>query len=391
MVRYCLECGAQLPSQARFCVSCGAAITGVDSAGAAARRESSVELSTAAMAPITPGPSPALTPEQLAAAAGMAGGAATAKIDTPFPAGDAGAATAKFDTAAAGGPAPTAKIAPPRPTYRGVSRDGVSQQFAAWPDDDDPWEAPEESAPQAPPTRRGGGARHEAAEPETGSRTAARRYADAQEMSGRRRGMVVPIVAGAAALCVLGIGAMVWTLNSGNGVPAPEPVPNPPSVAPAVPTTDKETSASGTEAKAQAARAAVLEALEAGKGSRTTLVQGIDTYCSKRDREGGSKLMTEALQGRMAQQAKLGEMGDTAFADLPGAKDARDKLKEALQASAEADQIYVRMARSGTVCHNSSELAQANSKASQAKQNFLRAWNPIMTANKKPEMKADDI
>ncbi|WP_240322643.1 hypothetical protein [Austwickia chelonae] len=302
------------------------------------------------------------------------------------------------------------------PPPRRPRSDTMADQFSAWPDDIDdqpsPWGGPQggpgataqmgaartAQAPFAPGIGgqgipQGG---HPGGYPAQGrGGLEEQMYGDGQpsygEGGGKKRG--VPLVPVVLVIAVLLIGAVIFALTSMGGSSKSA---KPTAKAPVVTTTKASSStttstASDPASRAQAARSAVGSVLDAGRGSRLTLVQGIDAYCSKGDKEGGKRQMDDALKGRLAQLAKLDELGDAPFKDIPEGSRARDQLKAALQASADADQIYMHMATAGTVCQGSSELTQANSKASSAKETFLSSWNPLMSSSKLPGLKAEDI
>lgn len=191
-------------------------------------------------------------------------------------------------------------------------------------------------------------------------------------------------------LAIVLVGGMVWAFM-GLRPTGERPVATGTTASSTTATTGSSAATTDAGTAPQEARSAIGAVLEAGRGSRNTLVQGVDTYCSKKNKTAGTKLMGEALSGRTKQLAKMNEVGDEPFRAVEGALAARDKLKAALQASAETDQVYVRMADAGTVCSGSSELTQANAKASAAKAAFLAAWNPIMTKATLPLLKEDDI
>lgn len=334
MPRYCAVCGAQLPLSARFCVTCGQQV--VSGEGSAA---------PAAAAPVRGGSDQPTAP--------------IAEADR-----DA-------DLAAAAPPVPPT---PPRgstPTTPVRQPPRISEQFAAWPD--------------------------HAQEPPAGQQATAYVVTGASPLpAGRpaerdRNRPTWPLLVAVAVLLVAGL---IWAVMAlrGGGDPAPVAVPSASSTSgSASPTSSSSAATTTVNAGAQAARVAVGQILDAGRGSRTTLVQGYDAYCTKRDKAGGKAQIDEALQGRMAQLAKVNAVGDEPFAKLPGGLDARDKLRAALQAAAAADQIYVQMAAADTVCQGGMELTQANTKASSAKKTFLDAWNPLMTAAKLQGLTNDDL
>lgn len=381
MARYCPECGAQLPTSARFCVSCGSQVPGA--AHAAERPEpptsSAAECSATEPTPTVPGDD-GLEP--------------TAALDPVTPPSSA----------------PVASASSPR---RPSAPASMSEQFSAWPDgphEPSAWDAPREAPVPpgygppppvgygAPPpgygsTAPGGygeppyqGGPHQAmpTSPMGGYPPVSPGYdMTGQGVEERRRTPLWPLVA----LAVLVVAGLLWAVlalrpDSGKEQGA-SPAPSSPTIS--------SSSTTPVASKAQTARAAVGSILEAGRNSRSTLRQGIDAYCTKKDKEGGARQMQEALDGRTAQLTKLNEIGDGPFQDVAGALAAREALKSALQASAEADQVYVRMAAAGTVCAGSAELTQANAKASAAKATFLGAWNPIMEREKLAPFKEDDI
>ncbi|SEW40655.1 zinc-ribbon domain-containing protein [Austwickia chelonae] len=374
MARYCPECGAELPASARFCVSCGSPAKAKHDAGPGApagAKPASQDQSTAAM--------PA-----------------------------AGGSTAMMPPVTEG----AGQAAPPAP--RRPRSDTMADQFSAWPDDIDdqpsPWAGPQGGPPataqmgaartaqtpfvpgvggQVPPGMDRG---NPGGYPAQGRGLEEQMYGEGsygEGGGGKRRIPLVPVVLGVA---VLLIGAVIWALTSMQGSSKPaKPAAKAPVVTTTKPSSSTTSAPSDPASRAQAARSAVGSVLDAGRGSRLTLVQGIDAYCSKGDKEGGKRQMDDALKGRLAQLAKLDEVGDGPFKDIPEGPRARDQLKAALQASADADQIYMHMATAGTVCQGSSELTQANSKASSAKETFLGSWNPLMSSSKLPGLKAEDI
>lgn len=368
MPRFCAECGAQLPLGARFCVRCGTQVPTVESSADRVAADASAAAMTA----------PAATAE------GMASDGTRAS-DAAAPACGVDAPTAPMEAA---GEVPTlpAPVVPapvvPSPLGRAPGQGdpgpsdrptmSVSDQFAAWPDA--PGAAPggtagyDDPPPLLPPT---------ATHPGSGS-----------EPAGERRAPAWPLLVGVAVLLVVGL---IWAFVAlrGGGNDAAKPTTSPTQTTGAASGTSATTSAANAEA--QAAREAVGQVLDAGRGSRSTLVQGISAYCSKGDKAAGQAQMSDALQGRMAQLAKLNEVGDGPFKNVTGGLVARDKLKAALQASAGADQVYVQMAAAGTVCQGSIELSQANTAASTAKKAFLDQWNPIMTGAKLQPLTNDDI
>jgi len=246
------------------------------------------------------------------------------------------------------------------PAAQAGARTPIQDQFAAWPD------AAQERPDAGPPLLPG------------------------RPDDGARRAPAWPIVV----VALLLVGGLIWAfsaLRGGDSLAAPKSPGTAVAGSTTTPTTPSSTTSTGADPDAQAARVAVSEILDAGRGSRSTLVQGITSYCTKGDKATGKTQMDDALQGRMAQLAKLNDIGDEPFRKLPSALDARDKLKAALQASAAADQVYVQMAAAGTVCQGDDGLTQANAKASAAKKSFLDAWNPLMTAAKLQPLASDDI
>ena len=87
------------------------------------------------------------------------------------------------------------------------------------------------------------------------------------------------------------------------------------------------------------------------------------------------------------------EAGDEPFREVRGGPDARDKLRAALQASADADEIYLRLAQEGTLCARSQDpdLVAANRSATTAKDSFLATWNPIARSAGVTPLASDDI
>lgn len=355
MSRYCSSCGAQLPQEARYCASCGRAAP-----TATARRGADGD--DAATAPY----------------------AAVGEPTRPADAEDEPRGTLREH--------PATSPLPSRPEPPGASSATISAQFAAWPDD-------------ARPVRDAGSAGAAG-----GDRWDPLGAGSTGDVPARRRKPTWPVL---VLLAVVVLACLAWAFSSlrGGGPTGPmAAVGDQPSTlsgvapggSPAVPSApsgpNDPSGTSGTggtsesaNADAQAARIAVAQVLDAGRGSRSTLVQGYDAYCSKSDKAGGTRQINEALQGRMAQLAKLNDVGEAPFANVRGGIVGRDKLKTALQASAAADQVYVAMASAGTVCQGSAELTRANAAASTAKKDFLDTWNPIMTEAKLQPFGNDDL
>ncbi len=189
------------------------------------------------------------------------------------------------------------------------------------------------------------------------------------------------------------IAAVAFTALTGNGDREVHGSPTPPGSGTSASSADTATTRTGpTEERAKAASDAIHAALGRGQGSRETLVRGISTFCGG-DRAAGQQQIREALEGRLAQLAKLNEAGDDPFREVRGGSDARDKLRAALQASADADEIYLRQAQDGSLCSRAQapELVAANRSATTAKDSFLATWNPIARAAGVAPLASDDI
>lgn len=206
----------------------------------------------------------------------------------------------------------------------------------------------------------------------------------------RRRALVWPVVAVAVLLV---IAAVAFTALSRDGDRDSQGAPTASGNGNTGSARETTTSRTGpAEERAKAASDAIHSALGRGQGSRETLVRGISTFCGG-DQTSGRQQIREALEGRLAQLAKLNEAGDDPFRDVRGGLDARDKLRAALQASADADEIYLRLAQEGALCSRTeaSELVGANRSATTAKDSFLATWNPIARSAGVAPLTSDDI
>jgi hypothetical protein len=358
MARFCAQCGASLPPSARFCVSCGHQVDGAVPASASGISASASEIDQPT-APMTQAGPPAVAPPP--AASSPSG--APPRAESPPLADTApirGGAQGQGDSAA-----PHVE----RPA-------GVFDQFAAWPDHPDA----RTGRSAAPYGGSGSGASALAATPSA-------RGEDPDRLG--RKPPTWPLLVAVAVLLVAGL---IWAFMALRGGGGPSPSASTSAAASSGTVASSSPAPTTTlNAEAQAARVAVGQILDSGRGSRTTLMQGIEAYCTKGDKPGGKAQIDEALQGRMAQLAKVNDVGDGPFAKVKGGIDARDKLRAALQASAAADQVYVQMANAGTICQGGLELTQANAHASTTKKTFLDTWNPIMTAAKLQPLGYDEI
>ncbi len=124
----------------------------------------------------------------------------------------------------------------------------------------------------------------------------------------RRRPHVLPA---ASAAVVLVVAALVWGATQRGMAPDAPPMP---AAATALgttqPTTDATTSPDAASINAKRSSDAFAVTLRSGQGSRETLVRGVATYCDGEDKTAGQRQIQEALQGRLAQLAKLTELGD---------------------------------------------------------------------------------
>lgn len=377
MATYCAECGGQLPASARFCVRCGAQVMRIDGGVDTAPLSDLSNAPTQAIQPTQPTPTVPLVPQP----PGQVSGSST----------QPGAPTAPLPRASIPAtPAPQSGDPGKGSGAAGPSSLGVVEQFTAWPDHAHrPEHSPEGAVERPPGWSSAEGGTHE-------GNFGAAPLPPGRPEEPHRKTPVWPVLLVLTLLVVGGVVSAFPALRGGN-TPAPSPVTSASAAAssPAPSSTGLFSTATPSttppNADAQETRVAVGQVLDAGRGSRSTLVQGIDTYCSKKDKDGGKAQIEEALQGRMAQLAKLNEVGDAPFRKIDGGTDARDKLKAALRASAAADQVYVQMATAGTVCQGGLELAQANEQASAAKKAFLDTWNPLMTTAKLQPLANDDL
>lgn len=252
--------------------------------------------------------------------------------------------------------------------------------FGAWPDEAprDPWSGASAAARRAGPA--GGSAPHGT----TGAVGPTAR---------RRSPYVFPAAAGMAVVLV--VAALVWGTTQRGMAPDALPMPAVATVLGTTqPTSDATTSPDAASINVKRSSDAFAATLRSGQGSRETLVRGIATYCDGEDKTAGQRQIQEALQGRLAQLAKLTELGDEPFREVSGAPAARDKLRAALQAAADADQVYLRMAEEGSLAcpaGDTPDLLTANEKASAAKEAFLASWSPIATGAGLAPVSRDDI
>lgn len=382
MVRYCADCGAQLSQSARFCVSCGAAAppaAGTGSSGAPRRGGGSSGYD----APTQPHASVSGYGDDIVARRSPASDPARTE---QYSGGGArgGSQSAPEDGTVAMTPFPAASTPPPAP--RRARPNMVADQFSAWPDEFDEGRAAADPAATAvaPPAVQSYQP-VQYAEPEPASRSTG--YPE--DGGDRSRQAISWPMALVGLSVVLIIGMLIVFLNQPDN-PTPAANPSAPAAKPSAAATSSS-APSDPAAQAQEARKAIGKILEVGRGSRATLVEGLQLYCNKSDKDGGTKLIRDALNGRLAQLAKINEVGEEPFKALPGAMQARERLRAALQASADADQIYARMAESGNACQSPADLTKANREATASKTAFLDSWNPLMETNKLPKLVADDI
>lgn len=355
MARYCPECGSQFAPQAKFCVSCGSPVP-------------TLRAAETADDPTVPAP---LVPDE----------APEAPASAPAPAG-----VSEGD--------PTHRVTRSRPITQ-----PLDPGLMAWPDETD----------RHRPAGVGGGAGFGAGGFGAGGFGAGGAGAGGSGAGGagaggatpaglppqgggrsRRVALVWPVVAVAVLLV---IAAVAFTALSRGGDRDSQASPT--SAESGNTASTRETTTSGTgpsEQGAKAASDAIHSALGRGQGSRETLVRGISTFCGG-DQAAGRQQIREALEGRLAQLAKLNEAGDDPFRDVRGGLDARDKLRAALQASADADEIYLRLAQEGALCSRTQapELVGANRSATTAKDSFLATWNPIARSAGVAPLTSDDI
>ncbi|MEP7161299.1 MAG: hypothetical protein ABI746_09355 [Dermatophilaceae bacterium] len=294
-------------------------------------------------------------------------------------ASDVDAATVSSATLDGTGPTPHVPRASSASADSGSGTAPMNAGFVGWPDEiPDPWSGASAAIPGAGPAS--GSGLHGTMDP-VGSNPARRRR---------------PYVLSAASVAVvLVVAALAWGATQ-RGV-APD-APSAPAAATVLGTTQSTTDATSSPDAAttdvKRSSDAFTATLRSGQSSRETLVRGIATYCDGEDKAAGQRQIQEALQGRLAQLAKLTELGNEPFREVSGAPAARDKLRAALQASADADQVYLRMAEEGSLAcpvGDAPDLVTADQKASAAKESFLASWNPIATGAGLAPMSREDI
>jgi len=192
----------------------------------------------------------------------------------------------------------------------------------------------------------------------------------------------VLVVAGVAVLAVLGTGIGYAVGRGGPTRPAPQ-------------STDAASPTSGADAVRQQATA--LDAVIAtSKATRGKLGDALNNVEQCQNLAGAA---TQLVQVEAERYAEIHQLQALAVDALPGGASMRDVLVEALTYSMEADQGYADWARAlsgGCVApagrdRNWQTADVASQKATDAKLQFLSAWNPVAATNGLPTRVDTDL